>query len=205
MRHRLPILTEASRRSWLAGAAGVALLAILGPGCARPRSREPVERGTQAGLDPAARARPSDRGRAATAALVPSVPLVTLDGTATDLPSLLRGRVAIVSLWATWCDGCAAEIDALERLHTQAAARADAVVVGVSVGEARGRVAAFARKRRLSYAQLVDEEFHLADALGEPRVPATLVVDRDGRIVFRGGALDPASLAAFRSALGTPR
>jgi peroxiredoxin len=132
---------------------------------------------------------------------VPSTPLLTLDGTATDLRSVLRGRVAVVSLWATWCDACVVEIDALARLEAQAGTRGDAVVVGVAVGEARETVAAFARKRTLLYAQLVDEDFRLADALGEPRVPTTLVVDRDGRIVFRGGALDPAGLAAFRSAL----
>jgi len=107
-----------------------------------------------------------------------------------------------VSLWATWCEACLGEIDALERLQTQALTRDDAVVVGVAVGETRETVAAFTRQRHLPYAQLVDETFRLADALGEERVPATLVVDRDGRIVFRAGALDHAGLAAFRSALG---
>ena len=42
----------------------------------------------------------------------------------------------------------------------------------------------------------------LADALGQRRVPATLVVDRSGRVVYRGEALDEGSLAAFRKALG---
>jgi peroxiredoxin len=144
-------------------------------------------------------------GAARAAAPLPSTPVVTLDGTATDLRTVLRGRVAIVSFWATWCDACVGEIDALKRLEAQAGARGDAVVVGVAVGEARETVAAFARERGLPYAQLVDTDFRLADALGEQRVPATLVVDRDGRIVFRGGALDPAGLAAFRSALGNPQ
>jgi peroxiredoxin len=127
--------------------------------------------------------------------------LVTLDGAATDLRSVVHGRVAVVSFWATWCDACVDEIASLERLHSQARARDDAVVVGVAVGEPRETVAEFARKRRLDYEQLVDERFLLADALGQQRVPATLVVDRAGHIVFRGGALDPAGLAAFRGAL----
>jgi peroxiredoxin len=131
-----------------------------------------------------------------------SIPVVTLEGTATDLRTLLRGRVAVVSFWATWCDVCVSEIDALARLQSQADARSDAVVVGVAVGETRETVAAFARKRGLRYAQVVDEDFRLADALGEQRVPTTLVIDRGGRIVFRGGALDSAGLAAFRNALG---
>jgi hypothetical protein len=51
----------------------------------------------------------------------------------------------------------------------------------------------------------VDPNFALADALGERRVPATLVVDRSGHIVYRGGALDGAGLAALRRATQVAR
>ncbi len=85
----------------------------------------------------------------------------------------------------------------------QARARGDAIVVGVAVGETREIVAEFTSRRGIGYDQLVDEDFRLADALGQRRVPATLVVDRAGRIVFRGGALDAAGLAAFRTTLGS--
>jgi peroxiredoxin len=132
---------------------------------------------------------------------LPSTPLVTLEGAATDLPTVLHGRVAVLSLWATWCDACVDEIAALERLDAQAHSRDDALVVGIAVGEPRETVAAFALHHRLPHEQLVDERFQLADALGQQRVPATLVVDHAGRIVYRGGALDPAGLAAFRTAL----
>jgi thiol-disulfide isomerase/thioredoxin len=144
---------------------------------------------------------PPTRPAVQAATSLPLTPLVTLDGTATDLATVLHGRVAVVSFWATWCDACVSEIDALKRLEAQAGARIDAVVVSVAVGERRETVAAFARRVGLPYAQLVDESFRLADALGQERVPATLVINRSGRIVFRGGALDPAGLAAFRSAL----
>jgi peroxiredoxin len=135
---------------------------------------------------------------------LPPTPLLTLEGEATDLPTVLRGRVAVLSLWATWCDACVDEIAALQRLDAQAHSREDALVVGVAVGESREAVLAFARKHRLPHEQLVDERFELADALGQQRVPATLVVDHTGRIVYRGGALDPAGLAAFRTALEAP-
>jgi thiol-disulfide isomerase/thioredoxin len=135
-------------------------------------------------------------------ALLPAAPLVTIDGDPADLVAMIRGRAAVISLWATWCVACSAEIPALNRLEEQAGARGDALVVGVAVGEPRAKVAAFARERGVRYARLVDEDFRLSDVLGERRVPATLVVDRAGRIVYRGGALDAAGLAAFRSALG---
>jgi hypothetical protein len=43
----------------------------------------------------------------------------------------------------------------------------------------------------------VDEQFHFADSLGQKRVPATLVVDRDGRVVYAGGVLDDPALSAL--------
>jgi thiol-disulfide isomerase/thioredoxin len=137
----------------------------------------------------------------APARMLPPTSIVTLDGTVTDLRSVLHGRVGMVSLWATWCVACVNEMEALARLQAQAGGHGDAVVIGVAVGETREVVATFARKVDIGYPQFVDEDFRLADALGQNHIPATLVVDRSGNIVFRGGALDSTGLAAFRTAL----
>jgi len=104
-----------------------------------------------------------------------------------------------VALWATWCASCAHELGELDRL--QGRVGKDALVIGVAVGEPFARVADYLRPRHLAYAQLVDEEFKLSDALGTKRVPTTLVVDRQGALRYAGGALDPAALAALRQAI----
>lgn len=75
-------------------------------------------------------------------------------------------------------------------------------MVGVAVGEPVARVSTYASAHRMPYMILVDEEFRFADTLGEKRVPTTLVVDRDGRIIYTGGAVDERSIAAFQRALG---
>jgi peroxiredoxin len=126
--------------------------------------------------------------------------LRTLDGRPARLDEVAHGRPALVSLWATWCEACAKEFDALARVH-EATRNAGAAVIGVAVGEPHDEVARFVQQRALPYAQLVDERFQLADALGQTRVPATVVLDRQGRIVYRGGLFDEAALAAFRRAL----
>jgi peroxiredoxin len=131
---------------------------------------------------------------------LPTTPVTTLDRHMTALPAALQGRPALVSLWATWCDACKTELDALERLHARAKERGG-VVVGVAIGEPRDKVAEFVAAHGLHYEQLVDEDFALADALGERKVPTTLVVDRSGRVVYVGGALDEKALAAFRASL----
>jgi peroxiredoxin len=131
---------------------------------------------------------------------LPSVELLTLDGAPVRLEAALAGSVAVVSLWATWCEACATEFDALARLADRAGRRG-AKVVAVAVGEPRKTVAEFVKWRGLPYAQLVDEKFALPDALGEKRVPTTLVIDRKGRVVYTGGALDAPALSALNAAL----
>ncbi|HEX3343031.1 MAG TPA: TlpA disulfide reductase family protein [Polyangiaceae bacterium] len=157
--------------------------------------------GAPAGMPGAATSAPAASSTPTTAVPVPAIALSTLAGEHTDLARLAGGRVALVSLWATWCESCAKEMDALNRLDAKTAAGRDAVVIGVDVGEEPAMVAAFARRRGLRYTQLVDEDFAFADALGQRRVPSTLVVDRRGRIVFRGDALDGKSLEALRQAI----
>jgi peroxiredoxin len=131
---------------------------------------------------------------------LPPVELQTLDGRSTRLKEALGGKVGVVSLWATWCEACRDELTALARLSERAAARG-AVVVAIAVGEKRAHVEQFVKEHNLAYAQLVDEDFRLADALGQKRVPATLVIDQAGRVTFTGGALDADALAALRTAL----
>jgi len=134
---------------------------------------------------------------------LPAVPLRDLEGKEQRLDAAVAGKVALVSFWATWCDACVAEIQALNRLDERAR-KSGGVVVGVAIGEPREKVAAFAREHGLAYAQLLDEDLKLADALGQKRVPATLVLDRAGRVVWSGGALDERALSAFRAALAGP-
>jgi peroxiredoxin len=73
------------------------------------------------------------------------------------------------------------------------------VVMGIAVGEPVAKVKTFTSEHRVAYPILVDEDFRLADALGEKKVPATLVIDRAGKIVYAGGALDARSKKAFEA------
>lgn len=120
---------------------------------------------------------------------------------AAGVDSVRAGKVALVSFWAPWCDSCVAELDALNRLDDRARP-SGGLVIGVAVGETPESASAFARSHKLRYPQLVDEDYKLTDALGQRRVPTTLVIDRRGQVVYTGGALDERALAAFRAALG---
>jgi peroxiredoxin len=131
---------------------------------------------------------------------LPEITVIGLDRRSTSLPALTQGKPALVALWATWCKSCSKELSELDRLQERVEGRA--LVVAVAVGEPYDTVREFVAPRGLRYAQLVDEQFQLADALGTQRVPATLVVDRTGAVRYSGGALDGAALDALRQAIG---
>lgn len=169
--------------------------ALLVAGCAStspPAARAPLS----PAADPA-----GPEGRAALLdRALPEVALQDLDGRPARLSEVLGGRPALVSLWATWCEACADEFAALARLHAGAAGRG-AAVVGLAVGEPVATVAGFVRAQGFGWPQLCDPDFRFADALGEKRVPTTLVVGGSGRVTYVGGKLDGAALAALRAAL----
>lgn len=139
-------------------------------------------------------------GPAAAVPGIGAVKLVNLERGASSVDGVRAGRVALVTFWATWCDACEKELGALNRLHERATGE-HAVVIGVAVGEPSAKVRGFVERHRLDYAQLVDEDFALTDALEQRSLPATLVVSRTGKVVYKGGALDAEALAAFRKAI----
>jgi thiol-disulfide isomerase/thioredoxin len=160
----------------------------------------------------AAPARDAARGKAGAQASVVAAPggsgavaptdvsVLDADGRGSTLSSVLGGRPSLVSFWAPWCEPCVRELPVLEKL-SRAVTPCGGAVVGVAVGEKPGSIATYARARALTYPQLTDEPFSLADALGQRRIPATVVFDRAGHVVFTGDALDARATAALARAL----
>ncbi len=127
---------------------------------------------------------------------LPPSPLLTIDGQRQLLDDARDHRPALINFWATWCESCVEELPALGRLAARAP-MLGAVVLGVAVGEEHAVVARYVVDHPLGYLSLVDENFTLTDAIGARTVPTTLVVDSDGHVVHRGGALDEDALDAL--------
>jgi len=125
-----------------------------------------------------------------------------LSGEAAPLSALLERRPTLVSFWAPWCEPCVREQPALQRL-SRAAAACGGAVVGVAVGESPETIAAFAGQKGLTFPQFTDENFALADAIGQRRIPATMVFDGNQQVVFTGEALDARATAALQGLLAS--
>ena len=98
------------------------------------------------------------------------IQITAVSGGTHALPELLGKRPALISFWAPWCEPCIKELPELEQL-ANTVGPCGATVLGVAVGESPGSIAKFMRARQLSYPQFTDEQFRLADALGNGGSP----------------------------------
>ena len=114
-------------------------------------------------------------------AVGPAPPLrgVTLDGQAIDLQRM-SARPVLVHFWATWCRICA-----LEQASIEAIARDWPVITVAMQSGGDDAVRAFLAREGLAFPVLNDPEGRLARRFGVRGVPASFIVDRQGRIVFR--------------------
>jgi thiol-disulfide isomerase/thioredoxin len=131
------------------------------------------------------------------------IPVVSLEGRPASLAKVLGKRPALVSFWAPWCEPCVRELPDLERL-ARSVSPCGVSVLGVAVGERHDAIGAFCKERGVTYPQVTDEDYQLADALGQRRIPATIVLDGAGRVVFTGDALDARARSALAQVLDGP-
>ncbi|MEH1012402.1 TlpA disulfide reductase family protein [Micromonospora sp. CPCC 206060] len=104
-----------------------------------------------------------------------------LDGSSYDL-ARERGQVVVVNFWGSWCAPCRAEADDLEATY-QATKGRGVTFLGINTQDSRDKAKAF-EVGRVTYPSLFDPPARTALAFDVPpnTIPATIVLDRDGRI-----------------------
>jgi cytochrome c biogenesis protein CcmG/thiol:disulfide interchange protein DsbE len=114
----------------------------------------------------------------------PEITLHTLDGRRISTQDL-RGKVVIVTFWATWCGPCRQELPLLSR-YAEEHADDGLVILGFSLDTPDELDAVRAVSRNLSFP---------VGLLGDPHVPGygriwhlpvNFTIDRDGRLVENG-------------------
>ena len=97
-----------------------------------------------------------------------------------------RGRVVLVNLWATWCAPCRKEMPALAELQQQLGSD-DFEVVAISVDRKGAEAsAAFLIETGATALKLyVDKSAQSLDTIQAVGLPATLLLDRQGREIGR--------------------
>ena len=101
--------------------------------------------------------------------------------------SELRGEVVLINFWATWCGPCRQEMPQLARLHAQYR-EAGFTLLGINIDDNRANAEAMMKKLGVQFPTLYDSDKRVSRLYDVDTMPATLLIDRDGRVryVHRG-------------------
>jgi thiol-disulfide isomerase/thioredoxin len=100
----------------------------------------------------------------------------------------------VINLWASWCEPCAKELPALQRL----ADRNTVTVIGVATDDTHDAAVSRAQDLGVRMPILFDGQGVLRKALGEANLPVTLFVDANGKVTrYVGPALTDEKLAGL--------
>lgn len=97
----------------------------------------------------------------------------------------LRGKVVLLSFFATWCPTCKAEFPALRDLAARLRG-SHFVVLFVNYGEPPDAVRPFMGELNFAHGVLLDPETRVGDAFGVKFLPTHFVIDRRGELVASG-------------------
>ncbi len=110
----------------------------------------------------------------------PRLFILDLNGKLFDLASL-KGKMAIIHFWATWCPSCKDEMPVLEKFYAKH--RADVELIAISTDGERHRdvVAATKDVYDIPIALLEDADMN---GFGAPSaIPVTYIIDRNGVVI----------------------
>jgi thiol-disulfide isomerase/thioredoxin len=114
-------------------------------------------------------------------ALLPEAQLNGLAGAAGKLSSF-RGKPLLINVWASWCGPCRDEMGSLERLSQRYGGKTFNIV-GISTDDDQMAAANFIRISKVSFPNYIDRNLVLENMLGANRLPLTILVDGDGRVI----------------------
>lgn len=98
--------------------------------------------------------------------------------------SEFRGKPLIINVWASWCGPCREEMGSLQRLARRYGGR-QFNVIGVSTDDYLDRAEMFVRAHGGAFSNYIDSKLFLEHMLGAERLPLTLLVDAQGRVVAK--------------------
>lgn len=120
----------------------------------------------------------------------PDFSATTLAGESVSL-SNLRGKVVVLSFFATWCGPCKTELPHIEKDLWQAMRAEGLQVLGVDREEKADVVAPFVNKMSLTFPVVADADRSIYARYAKAYIPRLYIIGRDGRIAFQATGFSP--------------
>ncbi len=115
--------------------------------------------------------------------VLPDAALQGLNGPSRHLRDF-RGKPLLINVWASWCGPCKQEMASLERLAWNEIARR-INIIGISTDDYPQQARRWLAQSHSTVSHFIDERLQMERMLGASRLPLTVLVGSDGRILSK--------------------
>jgi thiol-disulfide isomerase/thioredoxin len=115
---------------------------------------------------------------------LPDFDLTDLQGRKWKLADL-KGKVAFINLWATWCGPCLRELPYVQKLSEQMKANKDVLILTLNIDEELGLVEPFMKENKYNFPVILGQAY-AQGTMGVYSIPRNWVVSVDGKLSFEG-------------------
>lgn len=125
---------------------------------------------------------------------LPDATVKTLDGKSVQIKSYVgKGKITILSFWATWCAPCKREMDAISEVYGDWKKDYDVQFLAVTIDTQRDlpKVKPMVTTKGWPYIFLSDAANQLKTALNFQTIPQTYLIDQKGNIVYEHTGYNP--------------
>lgn len=126
--------------------------------------------------------------------------LRNVDGQPTTLSSL-KGKVVVLSFWATWCGPCKEEMPHLDKMYKELKDRG-LVVLSISADDARtaSQVKPFIMRSGYTFPVLLDKDSAVITTYNAQKtLPFTVVIDKQQQVAHVHSGFNPGDEAQLRA------
>ena len=129
-------------------------------------------------------------------ASLPAVDIKTLDGKVFNTKNIQNdGKPVLVSLWATWCKPCVAELMAINDVYDEWQEETGVVLYAISIDDTKtaAKVAPFVNGKGWDFIVLQDINWDFKRAMNVVDVPFLCLLNGNGEIVWSHTSYAPGS------------